>query len=387
MKKIAGPLLVIIPDRLSHLIKKGEVTSRYYNPGNCFAEVHILLTNDDQPDLSMVQKMVGDARLHLHNLPIREFLRRQGWHPLVLHKWRAEGVALARQIKPVMIRTHGAWLNGWLGVRIATTLAIPMVVSLHINPDVDTRQRVPWWPHWRRRILHQIELYFEKVTLRGADRVLPVYEPIRSYALRRGARHIQVCYNFLNPDHIGKKQDYRLHTPPRLISVGRQIAEKNPANIIRALARLPQGELTLVGDGPLHDTLRQVARECQIEDRVTFLPSVANDALCRMLPDFDLFVTHSEYWEISKATLEALLTGLPIIQNHRLGDPVPELQGDWVVLVNNTVAAYEQAITRLLDDDAARTALGRRAWQHAQERYAPVKTEKVFADLYRSLLQ
>ena len=43
-------LLVIIPDRLSLLVRKGEVTSRYYNPGNLFRHVDILMTNDDRPD-------------------------------------------------------------------------------------------------------------------------------------------------------------------------------------------------------------------------------------------------------------------------------------------------------------------------------------------------
>ncbi|MBF0177269.1 MAG: glycosyltransferase family 4 protein [Magnetococcales bacterium] len=383
----AGPLLVILLDRLSQLIQKGEVTARYYNPGDYFDEVHILLTNDDQPDLRMVQKMVGRARLHLHNLPLRSFFQQQGWHPLTLLRWRDAGVALAQHIKPAVVRTHGAWLNGWLGVRICRTLHIPLVVSLHVNTDVDTRQRTPWWPHWRKRAMHQMELYFEKKTLRGADWVLPVYEPIRSYAMRRGARQIRICYNVLNPDHLGEKKDFSLHSPPRIISVGRQIPEKNPVNIIRALARIPAGELTLVGDGPMHAFLRQSAVDYQVADRVIFLPSVANDTLCRMLPDFDLFVTHSEYWEISKAVLEALLTGLPIILNRRRGEPVPELQGEWVSLVDDTPDDYQREITRLLDDSAARATMGRRAYRHAQEHYAPAKTEKIFADFYHSLLQ
>jgi hypothetical protein len=56
-------LLVIIPDRLS------VVTERYYKPGNLFPEVHILMTNEDRPDPATVQPMVGDAVLHLHNMP------------------------------------------------------------------------------------------------------------------------------------------------------------------------------------------------------------------------------------------------------------------------------------------------------------------------------
>src|SRR5580704_18008108 len=40
-------LFVIVPDRLSALVSKGEVTQRYYNPGNLFRVVHLFMTNDD----------------------------------------------------------------------------------------------------------------------------------------------------------------------------------------------------------------------------------------------------------------------------------------------------------------------------------------------------
>ena len=44
-------LMVIIPDKLSSLIEKGEVTERYYNPDNFFSEVHIVLTNKDTEEV------------------------------------------------------------------------------------------------------------------------------------------------------------------------------------------------------------------------------------------------------------------------------------------------------------------------------------------------
>ncbi len=49
-------LLNIITDRLSHLEGKGEMTSRYYNPGEVFDDVHILMTNGDTPNPKNLQK-------------------------------------------------------------------------------------------------------------------------------------------------------------------------------------------------------------------------------------------------------------------------------------------------------------------------------------------
>ncbi len=379
-------LLVIIPDRLSELATKGEIISRYYNPGDLFDAVHILMTNDDRPDPESLAQTVGRARLHLHNLPLPSFVRTLGWRAWLLTAWVQAGVRLAREINPALIRAHGNYWNGYLAAQIKKRLHLPLVVSLHINPDVDLRGGTPWWPQWRRRLAFEVMRQFEKETLRTADRVLPVYEPIRGYAEKNGAGRVEVCYNVINPDYLQKKESYALHRPPRIISVGRQFPRKNPDNLLRAVSRLPEVELTLVGDGPDHGYLQQVARDCGVSSRVVFHRAIPNDRLCGMLPDYDLFATHSEHWEIGKAVLEPLLTGLPVVLNRRRGEPVPELQGDFLLLVDNTPEGYFQALQRLLTDHAFREELGRKAYAHAQARWAPAVTEAKYADIYRSLL-
>ncbi|MBI4796650.1 MAG: glycosyltransferase family 4 protein [Deltaproteobacteria bacterium] len=378
-------LLVIVPDLLSALVAKGEITARYYNPGDLFDEVHLLMTNSDRPDPGALQKTVGRARLHLHNLPPPSFPGTLGWQFIFLRGWVQAGIQLAREISPALIRVHGNFQNGYLAAQIKEHLGIPLVVSLHINPDVDLRGRTRWWPHWKRWLFYQRMLPFEEITLRAADWVLPVYEPIRSYAERRGAKHLQVCYNALNPQHLRPKDSYALQAPPRIISVGRQFEEKNPDNLIRALVRLPEARLTLVGDGPYHQHLQQVAMAAGVSARTDFLQAVPNDQLCRMLPEFDIFATHTEYWELSKAVLEALLTGLPVVLNRRRGEPVPELQGDFLLLVENTPEDYFQVLHKLLTDHEFREQLGRKAYAHAQENWAPAKTEAKFVEIYRQL--
>lgn len=383
---MTSALLVIIPDRLSDLVSKGEITARYYNPGDLFDAVHIVMTNDDRPDPGPLAKTVGRARLHLHNLPLPSFVLTLGWQPCLIKDWVRAGVRLAGEIRPELIRTYGNYGNGYLAAQLKKRLGLPLVVSLHTNPDVSQREATPWWPNWRRRLALEAMVKFEKETLKTADWVLPVYEPIRGYAERRGARRLEVCYNVINPDFLRPKESYALHRPPRIVSVSRQIPGKNPENLIRAVARLPEVELTLVGDGEGHGHLREVARDCGLSSRVTFRRSVANDELCLLLPEFDIFAAHSDYWEISKSVLEPLLTGLPVVLNRRPGEPVPELQGDFVMLVDNTPEGYGQAFERLLADDLFREELGRRAYAHAQALWSPAVTEAKYVEIYRSLL-
>lgn len=379
-------LLILVSDHISAFVNKGEVIERYYNPGEVFDHVHILLTNDDLPDMAQMQRMVGRAALTLHKLPPPTYRQTLAWQPFLMQDWVRRGVELARQIKPDVIRTYGNYENGYLAAHIRRQTGIPLIVSLHVERDYTYRRVIPWYPTWKQRLMAERLLVLEKTTLKAADLVLPVYEPILGYAKKRGARRVQVAYNVINPSQLRRKEDYTLHTPPRILSVGRQFREKNPDNLIRAVARL-NVELTMVGDGEYHDHLVETARECGISDRVRFLPSIENDRLCAMLPDYDIFATHSDYPEISKSVLEPLLTGLPTILNTIPDNPVPEYQGDWMMLVENTPEGYYAALDHLLTDHQAREALGRRAYAHSQERYAPAKTEAVFASIYRSFLK
>lgn len=380
------PLLVMVPDHLSELVQKGEITARYYNPGELFDEVHLLMTNADRPDAAALQKTVGRAALHLHNLPAdkKTFARSLGFRPFLLESWAAPAVDLARRIGPAMIRCHGNYLNAFAASVIKRKLGVPYVVSLHINRDEDMRGRAS---SLKDRLYTNATRDIERISLRHADLVLPVYQPIVPYLQNMGVSHYEVAYNVLNPEHLRKKDDYALHDPVRVISVGRQFREKNPENLIRAVARIPGAHLTLVGDGEYHGRLVRAAQECGAPERISFETAIPNDVLCRSLPEYDIFATHTEFWEISKSVLEPLLTGLPVVLNRRAGRPVPELQGDHVMLVDNTEEAWRAAIEKLIADHAFREKLGRTAYAHAQERWAPHKTEARFADIYRKVMK
>ncbi len=375
-------LLVIIPDYITEIIKKGEYPDRYYNPGELFDEVHILMTNDDRPDPAALQRTVGSARLFLHNLPFGRlgFFWSLGLRPWLLKWWAKPAVELARQIQPALIRCHANYLNAFVAMQIKRELGIPYLVSLHINFDEDVRKQSQGL---KSKLYYAAMKPIAAQTLLHADKVLPVYQPIIPYLKKIGVERYEVAYNVVNPAFLRKKEDYRLHHPVRLISVGRHFQFKNPENIIRALRRLPEAELTLVGDGPYQSCLQNLAVECGVAERTIFRPSIPNDELCASLADYDIFVVHTEHWEISKAALEAFLVGMPVVINRRLGEPVPELKDDFLTFVENTEESYYAALKKMMEDDALRERLGRAAYAHAQKHWAPAVTEANYARIYR----
>ncbi len=380
-------LLVIIPDRLDDLVQKGEITERYYNPGNLFDEILLIKTIEDDVDVKSIQKMAGKANLQMVDLPMPTFKQSLGYQPFLLQKWVNQGIEMAREFKPDLIRAHSNFSSGYLASKIKLSLKVPLIVSLHTQPDVDLRAYTHWWPNWEHRLVYERYKVFENLTNRTADWFLPVYDAGLEYCKKHGIKRAVICYNTLNPTSILPKVNYELHSPTRIICVNRLMTWKNPDMIIQAIKLVPNSELTIVGRGELADYEKQVAVDAGVADRVHFIPSIPNDELCRMYRDFDIYSSHIEWWGIGKSTIEAMLTGLPVVLNLREGGDQPtEYTPDIVWMVPNTPESFAAAFTKLIEDAAAREKLGRTARQTAEERWSPQKTESHFVDIYQQAL-
>ncbi len=382
-------LMVLIPDRLSNLVEKGEVTARYYNPGNVFDEVHIVMLNDDIVDSQDIKKMVGTAKLFLYNIDagLNLFIKSLAWRPFLLKGTVAKGIALAKKIKPDMIRCHGNHVNTFIAYKINQELNVPYVVSFHINPDEDTRGKTNGFKEF---ISAYASLAMENISLKNAVKLMPVYTPIIPYLERIGCEQeqIEVCYNVLNPTNIVQKMNYDLSNPIKLVSVGRQFKDKDCSKIIHAVAQLENVEYTLYGDGAFHEKLKELAKELDVlNKKVFFIQALTNDELCKLLPSYDIFITHTEYAEISKSVLESQLCGLPMILSKRHGFQVKELQGNHVLLVNDDIDEYREILTELINNNKKRKQLGENAKKNAWKLWDPKITEKRFSEIYLDILK
>lgn len=377
-------LLNIITDRLSHLEGKGEMTSRYYNPGEVFDEVHILMTNSDQPDPANLQKMAGKARLYIHNLPSGKelLLKSLFWRPALLKSWAAKGVELAKTINPNLIRCYGNYINGFVATEIKKELGIPYVVSLHTHPD-ENRSNPSFG--LKNFLYYHFSASVENITLKNADSVVVVYRSLLPYVNRRQAGTHETIYNAVNPDIIRPKTDYSSNGTFKILSVGRLIPGKNPEHLIEAAIR-EGAELTVIGDGPLRNSLQEQAHNFQGPGKVIFIKRMSNDELCAQSHKFDVFAIHCDYDGLPKTVLEAALCGLPIIVNKRPESQVPEFEDGWVELVENSTSGYVGAIQKMAVQ-SNREHLGQRAYKYAHENWNPQQTEARYAELYKRLMK
>jgi len=376
-------LAVIVPDRLSLLLSKGEITERYYNPGNLFQEVHLIMTNDDKPPQEKLQTLVGDARLVLHNLAVGRyvFFKTAGFREALLKPWLRRGLALIKAITPDLIRTHNNFLEGYLAAHAKERYGIPYVVSLHGVWDRDALFTWTVYDKCYRLSAKQIQ----RTVLESADAVLCVYKPILRYANQYGARKTHLVYNAVSGG-ISAKTSYNLHQPPRLMTVNRQVPEKNPENIIRAVAEI-NCHYDIIGNGVLHDRLKTLVSELQIEQQVRFVRAMPNAELIARLPEYDLALFHCDYWGISKGILEASLAGLPIIVNNHPVSPIPDYEGDWLITCDNSVEGYRRAILELFNNYSDRENIGFRALEHARSNWDPQRMESKVVSIYRHILR
>jgi glycosyltransferase involved in cell wall biosynthesis len=126
--------------------------------------------------------------------------------------------------------------------------------------------------------------------------------------------------------------------PPRIACVGRLLAYKGHAVLLRALAGadvpppLAGAQLELVGDGPLRAELERDVAALGLRDRVRFHGAVPEPVVADVLARADVFALPSvispdgDREGIPNALIEAMAAGLPAVSTYHSG--VPELIED-----------------------------------------------------------
>lgn len=378
-------LFIIAIEKISAWIDKGEVVSRYYNPGNLFDEVHIMMLNNDQPRPDLVQPMVGKAKLFLYNYPEPEnfFRRTLGWWPFLMDGWAKGAIEIAQEINPNLIRCHGAHLNIFLAAKIKKVLGVPYVISLHTNPDENCRR---YAENFKQKLIGYAVRKVENFGLKNASFIMPVYQPIVPYLESRKIKNYKVCYNVTN-GNITFKASYNLSNPVKIISVGRLIKGKNPINIIKAISGI-NAHLTIVGMGPLKKDLETYVNEKNLNTKVEFIDSISNDKLCVQLHTYDIVALHTEYYEFSKVFIEASLAGMPIVINWRSDrKQVPEFEFNNCLRVDNSEEGYLSALKALLSDELLRARLGQNARLFCEKECLPEVAENNYVKIYKTYMK
>lgn len=105
-----------------------------------------------------------------------------------------------------------------------------------------------------------------------------------------------------------------------LLSVGNLVELKGHHLIIEALAKLPECNLAIVGDGPERSALQSLAIALGVSDRVIFVGSVAQEELFKYYSAADVLVLASSREGWANVLLESMACGTPVVATNISGN-------------------------------------------------------------------
>jgi glycosyltransferase involved in cell wall biosynthesis len=152
-----------------------------------------------------------------------------------------------------------------------------------------------------------------------------------------------------------------------LLSVGHLIPRKGHDLVIQALARLPETDLMVIGDGPEREALEALAMRVGVRDRVTFVNALAQEELRNYYGAADALVLASSREGWANVLLESMACGTPVVASNISGNPeVVSAPEGGVLMTERTPEGVAQAVQRLfagrLDRAATRRYAERFSW-------------------------
>ena len=169
--------------------------------------------------------------------------------------------------------------------------------------------------------------------------------------------------------------------PPLIVAVGRLIAKKGFADLIRACRLLMERgksfRCEIFGEGPLEEQLREQIAQLDLQGRVELPGAKPQHEIRTRLAVASVFVLPSVIDpdggmdNLPTVIMEAMAAGLPVISTAVGGIPEMVIQSETGFLVPpGDVAALADAIERLFDEIGLAQRLGERGFQRAKKLFS-----------------
>ena len=227
---------------------------------------------------------------------------------------------------------------------------------------------------------------------------ISVYDGGRASLLKRGLSpsRVDVVYNGIQ-DHESKnvegwlKEELGLSPDTLLLAnTGWLIPRKRAAFVLKAYARVRERvaaplALVIVGDGPLAESLKRLARELGVGDTVYFL-GLRNDVR-EILGEVDVLVHAALAETCTYVISEAMCARVPSVVTDAGASREQIVSGETgYVVTQDDADAFVDNVIQVLSDASLRKAMGIAARQRWEQRYTIDRAAETYYDICRRVL-
>lgn len=226
-----------------------------------------------------------------------------------------------KRFHPDVIIAYFAFPAGLSGLLLARLFRIPLVVSLR-GSDVPGFSAERWGKTKKLQsiLLEPVWKYADLMIANGTH-----LATLGESAFDGMRANIKSVPNGVNTDQFKPHANKRTNGRVRLLFVGQLIARKRCAMILEAIKSsdvlLHGTELTVVGDGPLHEALSKQAEMIGPSAAITFLGAVSRDKMPEIYAENEVIIHLSKAEGVSNVIMESISAGLVIVATNTAVDP------------------------------------------------------------------
>ena len=207
------------------------------------------------------------------------------------------------------------------------------------------------------------------------------------------ADRIRRIYNGLDLTEFGRAGFSSV--PPLVLAVGRLIAKKGFADLIRACGLLAQRgksfRCEIIGEGPLENELRGQINRLNLQNRVALSGAKPLRDVRQRLAVANLFVLPSiidpdgGMDNLPTVIMEAMATGLPVVSTKIGGIPEMVVENETGFLVQpGDAAGFANAIERLISNPAVAQKMGSAGYERAQRLFSIERNARELYTLFNT---